>query len=46
MATIDEQLNVRTETGQAVAKECNFTEFNPLFEDLSSLLSFLKNETA
>lgn len=42
MATIDEQLNVRTETGQAVAKECNFTEFNPLFEDLSFSLIFFE----
>ncbi len=34
MATIDEQLNVRTEIEQAVAKQCDYKEFNPVFEDL------------
>ncbi|WP_270513427.1 hypothetical protein [Lactococcus lactis] len=34
MAIIDEKLNVRIEIEQAVAKQCDYTEFNPLFEDL------------
>ena len=34
MKTIDEKLNVREEIEQAVAKECNYIEFNPVFEDL------------
>ena len=42
MATIDKKLNVRTEIEQAVAKQCNFTEFNPLFEDLFFTLNFLE----
>lgn len=33
MATIDEHLNVRTEIEQAVAKQCNYTEFNPVFDE-------------
>ena len=42
MATIDEKLNVRTEIEQAVAKQCNFIEFNPLFEDLFFSLNRLE----
>ena len=42
MATIDKKLNVRTEIEQAIAKQCNFTEFNPLFEDLFFTLNFLE----
>ena len=34
MKTIDEKLNVREEIEQAGAKECNYIEFNPVFEDL------------
>ena len=42
MATIDENLNVRTEIEQAVAKQCNYTEFNPLFKDLFFSLNWLE----
>ena len=42
MATIDEQLNVRTEIEQAVAKQCDYTEFNPVFEDLFFSLNQLE----
>ena len=42
MATIDEKLNVRAEIEQAVAKECSFTEFNPVFEDLFFSLNWLE----
>ncbi|WP_276869865.1 hypothetical protein [Lactococcus taiwanensis] len=42
MATIDEQLSVRTEIEQAITKKCTFTEFNPLFEDLFFSLNFLE----
>ncbi|MDG4955875.1 hypothetical protein OGZ32_11085 [Lactococcus lactis] len=42
MAAIDEMLNVRTEIEQAVAKQCSFKEFNPLFEDLFFSLNFLE----
>ncbi len=42
MATIDEQLNVRTEIEQAVAKQCNYIEFNPVFEDLFFSLNWLE----
>ena len=42
MKTIDEQLNVRTEIEQAVAKECNYIEFNPVFEDLFFSLNCLE----
>lgn len=42
MATIDEQLNVRTEIEQAVAKQCDYTEFNPVFEDLFFTLNFVE----
>ncbi|MDR9868427.1 hypothetical protein RI092_11585 [Lactococcus cremoris] len=42
MATIDEKLNVRTEIEQAVAKQCDYTEFNPLFEDLFFSLNRLE----
>ena len=34
MATIDEKSNVREEIEQAVAKQCDYTEFNPLFDNL------------
>ncbi|MGO2677421.1 MAG: hypothetical protein ACTH9S_08365 [Lactococcus lactis] len=42
MATIDEKLNVRAEIEQAVAKQCDYTEFNPVFEDLFLSLNFLE----
>ncbi len=42
MATIDEQLNVRTEIEQAVAKQCDYKEFNPVFEDLFFTLNFVE----
>ena len=42
MATIDEKLNVRAEIEQAVAKQCDYTEFNPLFEDLFFSLNRLE----
>ncbi|MDT2893502.1 hypothetical protein [Lactococcus lactis] len=42
MATIDEKLNVRIEIEQAVAKQCDYTEFNPLFEDLFFSLNRLE----
>lgn len=42
MATIEENLNVRTEIEQAVAKQCDYTEFNPLFENLFFSLNFLE----
>ena len=41
MKTIDEKLNVRAEIEQAVAKQCDYTEFNPVFEDLFLSLNFL-----
>lgn len=44
MATIDEKLNVRTEIEQAVAKQCNFIEFNPVFEDLFFSLHFREEQ--
>ncbi|MGO2116680.1 MAG: hypothetical protein ACTH21_08580 [Lactococcus lactis] len=42
MAITDEKLNVRAEIEQAVAKECSFTEFNPVFEDLFFSLNWLE----
>lgn len=42
MATIDGQLNVRTEIEQAVAKQCDYKEFNPVFEDLFFTLNFVE----
>ncbi len=42
MKTIDEKLNVRAEIEQAVAKQCDYTEFNPVFEDLFLSLNFLE----
>ena len=42
MATIDEKLNVRTEIEQAIAKQCNYIEFNPVFEDLFFSLNWLE----
>ena len=44
MKTIDEKLNVRAEIEQAVAKECSFTEFNPVFEDLFFSLNWLEEQ--
>ncbi|WP_313309623.1 hypothetical protein [Lactococcus taiwanensis] len=42
MATIYEKMNVRKEIEQAVAKQCDYTEFNPLFEDLFFSLNRLE----
>ena len=42
MKTIDEKLNVREEIEQAIAKECNYIEFNPVFEDLFFSLNWLE----
>ncbi len=42
MATIDEKLNVRAEIEQAVAKQCDYTEFNPVFEDLFFFFNLLE----
>ncbi|WP_416434908.1 hypothetical protein [Lactococcus lactis] len=44
MKTIDEKLNVREEIEQAVAKECNYIEFNPVFEDLFFSLNWLEEQ--
>ncbi|EQC55950.1 hypothetical protein LLT6_13395 [Lactococcus cremoris subsp. cremoris TIFN6] len=44
MTTIDQKLNVRAEIEQAVAKDCNYIEFNPLFEDLFSSLNCLEEQ--
>ena len=44
MATIDEKSNVREEIEQAVAKECNYIEFNPVFEDLFFSLNWLEEQ--
>lgn len=44
MATIDKKLNVRAEIEQAVAKECSFTEFNPVFEELDWIDKLFKEE--
>ena len=42
MAITDEKLNVRAEIEQAVAKQCDYTEFNPLFENLFFSLNWLE----
>ena len=42
MTTIDKKLNVREEIEQAIAKQCNYTEFNPVFEDLFFSLNWLE----